>query len=147
MPKLTRAGIEDVKPQITQDGFSEDNSNSEVEVVVSTDVTRDKGWPRITHLVYPTKGLKITLSPQNTAIKSVARQAIKNVYHSLFFIDAFPDAPTKIKFTRDALYKAATDLGYKEIATRVSIDIQYVDVLSSLVYILFIQSQGQRSLF
>jgi hypothetical protein len=133
----TSSDGEDVKPRITQDANSEADDDSDVEVVASTDLARDKGWPRITHLVYPAHGAKISLNPQNVAIKSVVHQAIQNLFHSLFFKNAFPDAPAKIKFTRDALYKAASDLEYREIAKRVSSDVRYVNALSGLVDFLF----------
>lgn len=93
----------------------------------------DKKWPRITHLTYPPSGGKINLTTQNAAIKSIIQLGIKKVFGQLFFINAFPDGDLRIKFNRDAIYDAATELGYADIAHRISNDVAYVNRLSPLV--------------
>lgn len=59
--------------------------------------------------------------------------ALQNVQGDLFFVDAFPDGPTRTKFNRDAIYKAAIGLNEKEIAERASKDVWFVTHLSNVV--------------
>jgi len=75
----------------------------------------------------------MNLNCQNAAIKSVIQLGIKKVFGQLFFANAFPDGALRIKFNRDAIYDAARELDFVEIARRISTDIAYVNRLSSIV--------------
>ena len=93
----------------------------------------NQGWPTNTHLVYPASGARITLGPQNSTIQRVVKAAIQNVLISLTFEDAFPTIDHKVKYNRDALYKAAKSLRLDNIATRIKRDKDYVAALAGLV--------------
>jgi hypothetical protein len=78
----------------------------------------------------------MNLNTQNAAVKSVVQLGIKKVFGQLFFTNAFPEGPLKIKFNRDAIYDAATELEYAKIAQRISTDVAYANRLSSIVSLL-----------
>jgi hypothetical protein len=131
---------EDQKPSIptTSAGVSSGSStrysvDSDIEIVDPPGNLLDRKWPRITHLTDPPSGGKLNLTTQNAAIKSIVQLGIKKVFGQLFFINAFPDGNLRIKFNRDAIYDAATELDYADIAHRISNDVAYVNRLSPLV--------------
>lgn len=111
----------------------DDGSNDEVIVTGGTDFARDKGWATVTRLVYPEDSSALLLKYQNHTIQMIVQRGIKNIRYSIFFVDAFPDSRTKIRFSRDALHKAASALGFREVSKRLSQDLDYVTTLSELV--------------
>jgi hypothetical protein len=91
----------------------------------------------ITHLKYPSSGTRIKLTSQNPAIATALQLSIKNIFGKLFFINAFPDSELKTKFNRDAIYAAAVELDYPDIANRVSKDVTYLNHLTPVVRCLY----------
>jgi hypothetical protein len=79
----------------------------------------DKGWHPQMHLKYPVGSGKINITPQNKHIQRVARGAIQNIHVYVCFKGAFPDPIMKIRYNHDAIYNAANDLGYTEIANHI----------------------------
>jgi hypothetical protein len=100
----------------------------EVEIVEP----RHGNWPTETHLIYPVRGGKIALGPQNLQIQRVARASIQGLMRSIYWDNAFPDHGKKTIATRDALYDAAKSLGFTTIAQRIKSDAAYVEVLAGL---------------
>lgn len=125
----------------------EAGSNDEVIVTGATDLTRDHGWAIVTHLVYPEDSSALLLKHQNSTIQMIVQHSIKNVRYNIFFVDAFPDSRLKIKFSRDALHKAASDLGFRDVSNRLSRDLDYVTTLAELVGLLLIFHLSHANVF
>ena len=114
-----------------QQGASETEEDSDFEYRYPN--VRDARFARETHLIYPAAGGKIALGRQNIQIQQVARRAIQYLLVSMCFEDAFPNVAVRTKFNRDALYQAATELGFETIAERIKSYADYVEVLAGLV--------------
>lgn len=107
-----------------------DSENDDVVITGATNLIRDQGWSIVTRLVYPEDSSTLSLKHQNQTIQLIVQRGIKNVRYN---INAFPDSRMKVKFSRDALHKAASDLGFRDVSRRLSRDLDYVTTLAELV--------------
>lgn len=121
---------EDSKPNIRQHQAPPANDDSDIEVI-----TPDDFYPPSTHLVVDATGA-VNLLHQGAMMRGCLRAAIKLVQGELMFVNAFPDGPTRIKFNRDCIYRAASDIPAIDIATRATKDTWFLSQLSNLVSIL-----------
>lgn len=137
-------------PASKQTTPQDDSSDPEVQFIKiqrprHLKIHEDSRWPTDTHLDRPDSG-KIRLNQQQRPVRRVAKEAIQNLFVSLLWVHAFPDAVLRSKFNREALYKAARDLKLDNIKHRIQSDIEYVDSLSAIVCGTFVPTHYTNTL-
>ena len=84
------------------------------------------------------KGSRGTFSvnPQPAQVKAVCKEAILNFEVELVFHSFFPLLVDRLRMSKAAVIKAATDLGHTEIIARIKEDPIYCDNLVSMVCVI-----------
>ena len=96
-------------------------------------------WPLETDLHIIPGTNRIALTGQQPTVRMVIGEAIENVWVSLLFVDAFPDAARTHEFIRDGLLTAAARQGpaAAAILKRLREDDAYLSTISPLVSNIF----------
>ncbi|KAH9837657.1 uncharacterized protein C8Q71DRAFT_722986 [Rhodofomes roseus] len=82
-------------------------------------------WPACTRIVLPQGREAFQLTAQSPDIQTLLRKSIKTVEYHLAFVHAFPEPKLKTEFVRQQLLKCAKDLGLREVARRISRDVNH----------------------
>lgn len=93
-----------------------------------------QNWSESTALVKGPRGT-FSVNSQPAQVKAVCKEAILNFEVELVFHGCFPILADRLRMSKVAVIKAATDLQYTEILARIKEDLIYCDSIISMVAI------------
>jgi hypothetical protein len=105
-----------------------DNKESDSDVRAAT----QRNWSESSTLVKGQRGT-FSVNSQPPEVKAVCKEAILNFEVELVFNGCFPLLADRLRISKDAVIKAATDLQYTEILERVMEDAIYCNSVILMV--------------
>jgi hypothetical protein len=94
--------------------------------------TTHQNWTESTTLIKGARGI-FSVNAQPAQVKAVCKEAILNFEVELVFHSCFPLHADRVRMSKAAVIKAATDLRYDEILARVKADPMYCRNILSMV--------------
>jgi hypothetical protein len=91
-------------------------------------------WTESTTLVKGPRGT-YSINSQPAQVKAVCKEAILNFEIELVFHGCFPVLAERLRISKAAVIKAASDLGYREILARINKDLIFCSAIISMVCI------------